>query len=95
MILLFFVIYIVISNSSARLDLCKSAFRHFNTEHNVDNHNLDTSPQTPSYIEVYDKNGATTKCWGISRYLNLDFNDWRWPNLIINILRAYIVQLCN
>ena len=72
---LFFVIYIVISDFSARLDLCKSAFRHFNTEHNVDNHNLDTSPQTPSYIEVYDKNGATTKCWGISRYLSVDNNN--------------------
>ena len=69
---LFFVIYAVISNSSARLDLCKSAFRHLNTEHNVHNHNFETSPQMPSYIEVYDKNGATTKCWGNSRYLSLD-----------------------
>ena len=67
--------FVIISNFSARLDLCKSAFRHFNKEHNVDNHSFKTSPQTPSYIEVYDKNGAKTKCWGISRYLSVDNND--------------------
>ena len=72
---LFFVIYIVIFDSSARLDLCKSVFRHFNTEHDVDNHNFKTSPQTPSYIEVYDKKGTMTRCWGISRYLSVDIID--------------------
>ena len=72
-ILLFFV---VISNFSARLDLCKSAFRHFNTEHNVDNQNFATSPKTPAYIEVYDNKGTSTKCWGISRYLSVDKKCW-------------------
>ena len=67
--------FVVISNFSARLDLCKSAFRHFNTENNIDNHhNFATSPKTPAYIEVYDNKGTSTKCWGISRYLSVDKN---------------------
>ena len=68
--------FVVISNFSARLDLCKSAFRHFNTENNIDNHNFATSPKTPAYIEVYDNKGTSTKCWGISRYLTVDKKCW-------------------
>ena len=83
--------FVVISNFSARLDLCKSAFRHFNTENNIDNHhNFATSPKTPAYIEVYDNKGTSTKCWGISRYLTVDKKCWL--NLIDLIL---IMKSCN